>query len=102
MREREREERAIVCVRVRPSIFLFSYWPLLSDCMGIDVNITAFGRKLKLFLAPSRFSFKMSRFFAYFESDKMRSMRSALLSVKWNSDDSATYDKSRDKSRIKT
>ena len=44
------------------------------------------------FLASSRFpafDFKCPAFFAYFELEKMRS-RCALLSVKWNSDDSAT------------
>ena len=45
----------------------------------IGVNITAFGRKLTLFRAIplSRFSLKMSRFFACFELEKMHSMRSA-------------------------
>ena len=33
------------------------------------------------FLPPSRFSLKMSRFFVYFELEKMRSMRSAQLQV---------------------
>ena len=61
-------------------------WQL--PCIG--VNITAFGRKLTLFstIPLSRFSLKMSRFFAYFELERMRSMRS--FSFKWNSDDSAT------------
>ena len=59
--------------------------------MIIGVNATAFGRKLTLFsaIALSRFSLKMSRFFAHFELGKKRS-RCALLSVKWNSDESAT------------
>ena len=48
---------------------------------SIGVNITAFERKLKLFLAPSRFSLKMSRFFAYFQLEKKRSMRSAQCQV---------------------
>ena len=45
----------------------------------IGVNITAFGRKLTLFSAIplSRFSLKMSRFFACFELEKMHSTRSA-------------------------
>ena len=45
----------------------------------IGVNITAFGRKLTLFTAIplSRFSLKMSRFFACFELEKMHSMLSA-------------------------
>ena len=52
----------------------------------IGVNITAFGRKLTLSAIPlSRFSLKCPAYFAYFEFEKC-----ALLSVKWNSDDSAT------------
>ena len=50
----------------------------------IGVNITAFGRKLKLFNAIplSCFSLKMFRFFAYFEQWKMRrSMRSVQRPV---------------------
>ena len=51
---------------------------------SIGVNIAAFGRKITLFCAIplSRFSLKMSRFFfAYFELEKMRSMRSAQRQV---------------------
>ena len=51
---------------------------------GIGVNITAFGRKLMLFLAPSRFPafhLKCPAFFAYFQLEKMRSMRSAQCQV---------------------
>ena len=59
---------------------------------AIGVSITAFERKLTLFFSAipfSRFSLKMSRFFADFESGKKCAL-CALLSVKWNSDDSAT------------
>ena len=44
----------------------------------IGVNSTAFGRKLTLFstIPLSRFSLKMSRFLAYFELEKIHSMRS--------------------------
>ena len=52
-------------------------------CYLIGVNSTAFGRKVTLGSATpfSRFSLKMSRFFAYFELEKMRSMRSAQRQV---------------------
>ena len=57
----------------------------------MGVNTTAFGRKLTLFSAItlSRFSLKMSRFFLGISSWKKCTL-SALISVKWNSDESAT------------
>ena len=57
-------------------------WTLSATFIG--VNSTAFGRKLTLFCSAiplSRFPLKMSRFFAYFELGKMRSMRSAQRQV---------------------
>ena len=57
---------------------------LLADLVvSIGVNTTAFGRKLTLFSAIPlcRFSLKMSRFFAYLELEKMRSMHSAQRKV---------------------
>ena len=52
------------------------------DSSLIGVNITAFGRKLTLFLEPSRFSLKnVLFFFAYFELEKMRPVRSAQRQV---------------------
>ena len=55
---------------------------------GIGANITAVGRKLKLFSAIqlSRCSLKMSSFLWVFRAGK----KCTLFSVKWNSDDLAT------------
>ena len=52
-----------------------NYTPLVLSHTLIGVDITAFGRKLTLFsvIPLSRFSLKMSLFFADFEFDKMRS-----------------------------
>ena len=47
----------------------------------IGVNITLSGVNSRFFRAPSRFSLKMSRFFAYFDLEKMRSMRSSKRQV---------------------
>ena len=61
-----------------------------SHVVVIGVSITAFGLKLTLISAIllSRFSLNMSRFFAYLELEKCALC--ALLSVKLNSNDSAT------------
>ena len=50
----------------------------------VGVNITAFGRKLTLFLAPSRFpafNLQFPAFLAYFELEKMRSIMHLLESM---------------------
>ena len=64
------------------SLFLLlPYRPYLRNkaaCIG--VNITASGRKLTVFSAIS-LSFKMSRFFAYFELGTIRSKRSVQRQV---------------------
>ena len=50
---------------------------MLSLNKRIGVNITAFGRKLTLFKRHPAFNLKCHAFFAYFELEKMRSIRSA-------------------------
>ena len=49
--------------------------------VDIGVNITAFGRKLTLFWHHPAFHLKCPAFFAHFELEKMRSMRSAQRQV---------------------
>ena len=66
--------------------------PSLAINNTIGVNITAFGRKRKLFFSAiqlSRFSLRMSSFFAYFQVGKSAFYALCSVTIKWNSDDSA-------------